>query len=342
MNSPTHKTLPPNDRVTPAELEQALMHWDELDETSLRVLAEHPLSSQRLAGLRLAEEWLMGSGQTGLSEASPALQPCPSAEELFDFALEGLRPTKVQAHVEGCAECAELLASLSSRPPSPLFLVPDEEETAESYQPPRRHIASWAPLAMAAGLVGITIIPMLRSLTGMDSPLGYPEHALVRASQETAALFPRGLVLADAKGARPEFALPPTAGASAYRVQVFQFAGSAFEQGEEALRLESTTPTLSIPLGQGLEVGFYSWQAVAEVRGLERSIHDGGEFQVVRDPELSKEIEALLEQEPIQETSALELIQRLEAKGFSSDARQLAARLPLSAERDAYLRGPGR
>lgn len=349
MNSPHNRTLPAKDRVTPAELEQALMHWDELDKASLRVLAEHPHSRLRLAGLRKAEEWLEAGGrfledqdQASASAQSAPAGPCPSAEQLFDFADGSARAQEVELHLSQCEDCAGLIGSLASRPPSPLSLVSDEDLRSELIEPIKQRNASWVPLLVAASLVGITLLPILRENIGAQGPSPFPSHALVRGNQSGAILFPKGRVLAGNSGAQPQFEVPAVDQASVYRIEVFRFTGSAFEQGEQILALESASPLLNLASEQRLGLGHYSWQAFAEVRGLQQPVGDGGEFKVVHEAQLASDLEALLVADTLAAESALPLIHQLEARGFASDARQLARRLPASPERDAYLRGPGR
>jgi hypothetical protein len=347
MNSPQNKTLPPKNRVTPEELEQALMHWDELDDPSLAILAEHPATAHRLAGLLMAEEWIAEGGlaDDGLAERAgrpPSASPCPSAEQLFDFRNGSVSASGIETHLEECAECADLVASLASRPPSPLSLLSDEEPEPQFKAPVRPHRGTWVPLVVAASLVGITLIPMLRGIARGGTPSPFPSHSLVRGSHTNGILFPRGRVLANQLGARPQFELPQVEEASSYRVQVYRFTGSAFEQGEQILSLAQTTPLLSLAQDQRLSAGYYSWQAFAEVRGLEQPVGAGGEFQVIEEAQLASKLEAALHTDALAAGPALQLIHELEARGFSSDARQLARRLPTSPERDAYLNGPGR
>src|SRR6187402_276848 len=111
------------------DLAAALPGFDELPAAERAALAAHaracPSCGPALRLLEAADAHLRGLA------GGRAVDACPSAEELFDFArapgarpLAAARTAAVGAHVERCAECGELLATLAARPPAPLIVDP--------------------------------------------------------------------------------------------------------------------------------------------------------------------------------------------------------------------------
>ena len=344
-------------RASRAELEEALVHWDELDASSLAVLEEHSPSAERLEGLRIAERWLFEEARDGRPEPIET-SPCPPADELYDFgagpgarALPEERRVQLEAHLTDCAACSDLIGTLELAPPLPLDWVPDAEgampevevDPAESAPTrlvalrPVRNPAAWIPLVAAAGLIGMLIVPLFLSSPGSDLA-GLPQTPVYRGRTVEPLLFPRGPVLA--RGSEdlttPIFELQEVPNASEYRVEVFHHGGGAFEAGTLVQSLRAAETRIE---GDPLGPGRYTWQAWARVRGLDTQL-GALEFEVRSDEAL----EAALEmggQAP-STTELVEAISRLHGEGFVSDAHELARELPESAEKSAYLRPPGR
>ncbi len=349
MNPSKTRSLPPLSQATPNDLNEALEHWEELDEDSLARLASHPESATKLAALRRIEEWMEAGGLLKASAGGPFDQaqdpsPCPPAEELFDFARTAASNEGIESHLEHCAECAGLIASLAGRPPSPLILGTSDESTPDEFAPeiPRVGLRplgprpSWPPLLAAAGLAGLVLIPALRGLSIWTPAETFPSHALLRGGEQQRMLFPRGKLLAAPKGAEIAYELPRAAQADSYRIEIYAHGPGAFERGASLASVGGATAQLA---GPQLSAGLYSWRAFATVRGLETEL-GSAEFEVIEQPELCKELERVLNSKDSK--AKLQLIKRLEQQGLQSDARRLARSLPESAARDEYLRGPGR
>jgi hypothetical protein len=79
------RTLPDLERASAGEIDEALVHWDELDEPSIAVLADHPRHGARLERLRAAE--------ASLTERRVDPGDCPSSDSLYDLGRgPGARP----------------------------------------------------------------------------------------------------------------------------------------------------------------------------------------------------------------------------------------------------------
>lgn len=110
--------------------EDSLLHWDELDEQLLRMLAEDPVRGQRLRKLVDADDWLRARASDAAKRMpGPPLLVCPPADELYDFgmgpgaaSLTEARRTAIDRHLATCRECEGFVASLSSRPPAPVIV----------------------------------------------------------------------------------------------------------------------------------------------------------------------------------------------------------------------------
>lgn len=323
-------TLEPDD---PQAIE-VLARWDELTPTGLERLGRQPVLARRLARLRSAERWL--AELAGIEDAG-----CPAPDELYDFGRgPGYRPLTaerrhaIEIHLERCASCETSVETLELSPPLPLEL---EDATPGVAPPlaapvrPRRgaRIRRLLPLAAAAGLL---VWAALARFGGAPEP-GAFEPPLLRGESADALLFPRGPVLApgpDAAwplfAAAPLFEVVPVEGATRYWVVLQRHGGGAFDEGRPVARLEGPAAQLA---GEGpLAAGFYTWEAWAEVDGLDRRLgaHD---FHVVERPDLRAELADL---------PPRRAVERLQRARFWSDARALARRLPNSAERDAVLR----
>lgn len=331
------RPLPPLDQATPDQLLETLAHWDELGDEDLVRLASHRSTARRLSALRRVEGLL----EEGVLQDMTAPDDCPSADELYDLgrgpgfhSLPAEVRGRLEAHVEGCADCQELVLTLRTPPPLPLdlggpVLAGPGSDTAAVPARPLRDARGWLPLVAAAAIVGALMLPRLFGPT-QPAFAGLPEHPLLRGAETTALLFPRGRVLAEGAATAPLYELAPVEGASAYRVEVLRHDGGVFSEGERLQVLQGTEPRLE---GATLEPGFYTWRATAEVDGLEREL-GAREFEVVRDDARAA---VLAGEEPLEDR-----IRLLHEAGYLSDARGLARELPEGPWKDAYLSGPGR
>lgn len=325
-------TLPDPERATASEIEEALVHFDELDASSLERLEDHPAHGPTLSLLREAEAWLAEAGPEAF-----ALGPCPPAEALYDLGRgPGFHPlppgeeASLAEHVERCADCTALLTSLKCAPPLPLAV----SEPPLSVVRPRRQPHRLVLIAAAASLLLATfVLPGL-----LEDPLsGLPETPLYRGQASESLFFPRGPLLD--RGELPstlDFELAEVAGAEEYRIEIFRHAGGAFDSGE----LVSThTPGTNHLERETLPIGHYTWRAWARVKGLEQDL-GARDFEVRANPELLARLGRLEDDASVAEV--VEEIRLLDQAGFLTDARALARSLPESEERDAYLRPPGR
>jgi len=337
-------TLPELERATPSEIEEALVHFDELDAPSLERLENHPVHGRRLAVLREAEAWLAEAGPEALATTPCPSAPCPSAEGLYDFGAgpgSSSLPTEERAriaeHLERCAGCRELVATLASPPPLPLELSePPPLSIVRGGAPPRR---SWRPrrVALVAAAAGLLFAAL--ALPGwLADPLErLPRTPIYRGAESQALLYPRGPLLD--RGARTPavvFELAPVEGAESYRVELYRHDGGAFEVGDLVATHEAATPRLEHP---ALAAGRYTWRAWASLRGLERDL-GSRDFEVRANQELAERLERLGADSSVKEI--VEEVRALDSAGFVVDARALARTLPASEARDDYLSPPGR
>lgn len=354
MNGPKTRTLPPLNRVAPGELEQALLHWEELEAASLVTLAAHPESGPRLAVLRAAEAWLAeGGAREGAALGARESTTCPPAEDLYNLGrgpgftdLPGDRRGALLEHVKRCEDCRVVVDTLASPPPLPVDLGLDLEKPEIFRRPtPARRLPgsrTWLPFLVAAGLAGVFLLPpLLDGLGGLNG--GLPEHPQYRGAQSSALLFPRGKLLAGT--ALPLlFELNAVPEAASYRIEVYANGASqgAFEEGQRVQILHSETPLFTGPLldGKGLSAGSYTWKAFAEVNQLDQPL-GARDFVVQEDGALANR---LVEELALKESSEtrIELIRELDARGYASDARRLARLLPESSKKTEFLRAPGR
>lgn len=361
MDTRQIRTLEDPSTASPAELEEALAHWDELDAPSLARLDAHPEHGLRLRILRASERWLSDAAP----KESDAAGPCPPAEVLYEHGrgpgAEGSpRDPEVTLHLERCIACSALVTSLESAPPLPLewtSLSAEELEDADdepqmpaiaaarhdgrakapspSAAEGTRRVSPWFaryfPLAAAAALLlGVFLGPRLLS----SSPLSQlPSPALLRGAENAALLFPRGPVLAGRDGsAAPSFEVSPVEGASEYRFELLSHEGGAFDEGRALANVRSATPRHE---GLRLDSGSYTWRAFATVDGLERAL-GALDFEVRSDPALAADAA------PEGVAALVERILALHEAGYLTDARVLARRLPDGPEKAAYLAPPGR
>lgn len=335
------------ERAAPEDFERALLHWDELDETSRRALSSHPLHGRRLDALQLAEAWLEDHLE---SDAPPAVAHCPDSEELYDYARgPGARPlaaerrAQLDRHLVRCRPCESAARGLAMRPPAPIEDLPRLEgldavdrELVRRLAAPipvanpagRPALLRWAPLAAAASLVAVAAI----GWNDDASPL-LPETEPVRGLESGALVSPAGPVLsvpADAAtallpaGATVVFELAPREGATRYAAEVFALSSGALDAGERVRDLSGTDPLLG---ALQLPPGRYTWRAFATVNGLDVDL-GAREFEVVRDEAIAAALRG---------ADAVRAIAALHEAGFRSDARRLARALPAGEERDRYL-----
>lgn len=335
------------ERATPEDFERALLHWDELDETSRRALSSHPLHGRRLDALQLAEAWLEDHLE---ADAPPAVAGCPDAEELYDYARgPGARPlaadrrAQLDRHLVRCRPCESSARSLAMRPPAPIEDLPSpqgldavDRELVRRLAAPipvanpagRPALLRWAPLAAAASLVAVAAIgwndearpslPEVEPVRGLESgALASPAGPVLSVPRDAAtALLPAGATVV--------FELAPREGATRYAAQVYLLSAGALDAGELVRDLsgkDANLGTLQLPPGR------YSWRAFATVDGLDVDL-GAREFEVVEDAALVASLDG---------ADAVRAIAVLHDAGFRSDARRLARALPPGEERDRYL-----
>lgn len=370
----------PGDLRDPGAVSEALAHWDELDPVTLRTLAADPRHRSRLNLLQSVDVWMQSRVHD--ADASSVARDCPTAEELYDFgrgpgfsSLAAARREAIEGHAASCAECSEIVLSLATPPPLPLVLGPWLEPVIDrpvARRPtaapaplsrpelvgPRRPLPAtkrpsfdelwkrWAPVAAAAGVL---VAASVWFGSQRESASGrFPESPLLRGEAGGPLYFPRDRVLvanANLAQAWPaladelKFEIEPQPEAVAYRVDLFRHEAGAFAPAEPVESLSSEGPSLSLP-ARALPPGNYTWRAWVLERGLERSLGER-DFALVEDAGLARELERLAGlAEPERSLAAVRL---LVERGYSTDARRLARRLPQSPERDAFLgRMPGR
>lgn len=210
---------------------EALARWDELDRDTLAALERHPVHGHRLERLRAAERWL--EDQARAARATSTTEPCPSADELYDFArgpgyvpVDADRRRALDHHVHRCLDCEQLVQSLSAPPPLPLDLSELTETSARTPEPapvastsetiaerasaippasiysdvlgPRtatRGPRRWVPLAAAAAVLVVAGTWVLRSASESRGAGPRPDP-LLRGRSAERLLFPRERVLA--------------------------------------------------------------------------------------------------------------------------------------------------
>ena len=331
------------------DLRARLPEWTDLPPAELRELEAHAAQCSEcgpgLEHLKQAEEWLAGDalGGAGLN--------CPTPEELYDYgrgpgarSLPDAERLALRAHLAACGECSSLVDSLASRPPAPLLFdgAPTGLQRANHF---RRRLRWAIPLAAAAALALV-----LLAVRGSNAPsvalasaeIRFPAEPVLRGAEDGALLYPRDALLLGQDGAWSQlvFELAARERATRYTVHLRRNDGSAFDDGDSVLRLEAPTPRLEATALVALEPGHYTWEAWAEVDGLNVPLGQR-DFEARLEPGLVAELSlALASEEPLRSETLLNL---LHLHGFLGDAREYARRLPASPARDAYLaRKPGR
>jgi hypothetical protein len=364
-SSPNGPRFRPADLRDPEAAHDALMHWDEQDEQSLRLLAQHPEHRGRLETLQRADRWLrqratksvvQRTQDGGPHEPGPDSLACPTPDELYDFgqgpgagALLPARREAIDRHLATCLACEQAVATLATPPPSPLLLgLPEDEPAGASTPAPtraRRFRGSWGlVLAAAAGL--IVALGVWRAWQAPAVRAAWPVEPLLRGEASQALLYPRERVLertAELVAAVPAFqghvqfeVAPMSAGA--LRIELFRHGGGAFDAVERAR--EWTAETTSSPAPSALEAGHYTWKAWKRDGQLDVEL-GSRDFEVVRDEALTRDLAAILRGGGAD--AGIRAVRLLHERGYRTDARALARTLPESAGRDAYLgRAPGR
>jgi hypothetical protein len=375
MDTSQTRTLGDLSQATPAELEDALAHWDELDAPSLARLDAHPEHGLRLRVLRAAESWLTAGAPVESEEAGP----CPTAETLYEHGrgpgVEGspLDP-QVTAHLERCAPCAALVASLASAPPLPLDWTSPADAELEIDAP--EDLPQESPLARAR----LRIVPDRHDGRAEGpSSSGDPEQApvmvtarhprvatwlpLAAAAALLAGVFvvprlstdsalsglPTPSLLRGPESAALFFPRGPVlADAEGTAAPLFELAAvdGASEYRVELFRHEGTAfaegqRVADLRSGSPtfaatpLPIGAYTWRVFASVDGLEREL-GALEFEIRSDAELLAGSTTADVEDIVSRVAALH------AAGFLTDARAVARTLPDSPEKEAYLLPPGR
>jgi hypothetical protein len=368
---------PAADLKNPQIAEDALLHWDELDEQLLRMLADDPEHGRRLGTLRNADAWLRSRAADAARQAPGpiSLIDCPPAEDLYVFGegpgaegMSDMRRAEIDRHLATCIQCERFVSTLAIAPPSPLIYGMPESDSAASeaaetatadagpqaipvlsprrLRPVARPRRLWIGIAAAAALV--IAVGIWEASTPSGHGARWPEAPVLRGSDAGALLFPRVRVLArtpelvaafPALGSPLVFEIEPQAEATGYRVDLTQNDGSAFGPSTALPSLTAAVPNLTSAT-VNFAAGHYTWKAWSAVRGLDQPLGSRG-FEVCADPDTSRALQALsLRAEPSRTIAAIAL---LHERGYVGDARALARALPAGPERDRYLgQTPGR
>jgi len=337
------------------DLGQALVRFDELTPAQRAELEAHaaacPICGPRLERLTRAQRWL--------DAQSRPPSACPPADELYDFghgpgarALSPARRAELVEHVDRCPPCRSFVATLATAPPVSLEgePAPVAAPASRGERPASRPTApaarpspvppAWRRRAGWAAAAAVLIALGLWSQLGSDprgTALGYPELEVHRSSERSQLVFPRGPVALDPRTSAPlhalEFELAPHDPADRFRIVLRRHDGGAFDAGEVVAELEGTEPRIAAD-GVAWEPGHYTWSAWSVIDGLELPLGER-DFELRVVPELD-ELRAELADVAEPERSFRRLHWLVE-RGFATDARQLARRLPPGPERDEFL-----
>lgn len=364
----------------PALADEALAHWDELDQALLKAIGSHPQHGPRLAMLQRADLWLEKGrkGQLDRSESPSSRLPetCPAAEELYDYGrgpgygpLSSTRRAEIERHLVGCGECESHVETLATPPPVPMDSPSGLPARNRIHAPARaarpspspileepaygrrfRALPRLVPLAVAASLVlglGIWIALIPSGPSGTDTA-GFPRAPLLRGSSGGSLYFPRERVLRPGPAVAELF---PTLGRELIFEVEPQADASAYSidlarHAGDAFAVEGEVlaqlsgEAPTIRATMVLEPGAYTWTSRVVVRGLGREL-GARDFAVVEDADLDRVMVDLRElPEPERSLKAVLL---LHERGYLADARAIARAMPASPDRDAYLgQVPGR
>ena len=373
-NAPRYQV---SDLQNPATADDALLHWDELDDQLLRMLAADPARGKRLARLQAADRWLRVGAADALRKVHPViaaptpsaprpalLLTCPTPEDLYDFGQgPGAGPMspeqreQIDRHLATCRECEQFAATLEVPPPVPFILGEEEDELADIHPrtatvpPPMRSPVRQRPrrlrIAVAAAAAAAAAVATFGVWHAFAPTPRLPDAPILRGDAGGPLLYPRDRVLAasaDSKkawpalGTRLVFEVEPQPEATEYRFDVARHEGGAFGKDEKLRSLKSSAPTSELDIE--LPVGHYTWSAWTVVLGLDQRL-GGRDFEVRADPKLESELMTLATRsEPARTIAAVTL---LDSHGYKSEARALAKTLPASNDRDRYLgHNPGR
>jgi len=340
------------------ELAKALPRWDRLAGTERARLEGHaagcPRCGPALALLRRAEDWLVAQ-----APARPAT-PCPAAEDLYDFGqgpgarlLAPHRRAEIEEHLDHCVECDSFVATLASKPPSPIIVEEPAPEPAPAIAFPtaaRRPARRRRPrsgrlrtLAAAAAVVALGFFAWNELETGAAhaaTSIRYPAVGTLRGEGSERLLHPGGRVLPAVDGPRfgsgLVFELSEQVRGSSYRIEVDRQDGGAFDPGTPVFQLSAGTPLLR-PSPEQLALlteGDYTWEAWAQIDSLDVQLGKR-DFHVEEAPGLARELRQIDDLPRFERESAQ--LQLLWDHGYLADARALARSFPDSAERDRFL-----
>jgi len=357
---------PPDEEALSAQIIERLLRYDELDEAELTELEADPAARTELHRLQLAEAWLTEpfSVEELAGEPTPEALSCPDSEELYDYGqklepntIALARQVELAEHVENCAECAALVATLADRPPSPLIVVdsPLPEPRPEPTPRPRssrairlargprlpvrsglRHV----PILVAASLLAILITSGWPTSVLSEKPTVFPSPAVLRGSSSQRLVSPQNLVLSRSKNlpGLPRlndllFEVRPREGDARYEVYVYAGNSQALQREEDRdhlHKIESRGPEPStLKLAGPLPAGRYSWVAWAYRKGEAIPEFLGEmDFRVVSDNGLE---EVLLEK-----GETVEAVKQLDKNHFIADARALARDLVSKGKCNLY------
>jgi len=340
-------STPPDETVLSAQVVERLLRFDELSQEELTELETNPAARDELHRLQLAEAWLTEPfSSEGADESS-----CPSPEVLFDFgqklepmALSNSEQVKLSEHLDQCAECSALVATLAERPPSPLIVVdstlpnghrapsprPQGNRAVRIAQRPRsmeRASLRNAPFLVAASLLAVLVLSGWPTSVLGKGPSQFPSPSVMRGSSSLTLISPRNLVLSRSRDLpglpQPNgliFEARPFPGAASYEFKVFERNGSALQSdAERASRGLMTGAAPQLLLASPLPVGHYSWSATAVLETGERKPLGEMDFRVVADEALEDELMSLGE--------SVDAVLRLDYGHYYADARTLTRRL---------------
>ena len=336
---------------TRPELAKALPRWDRLGTSERAKLEGHAAGcaycGPALTLLREAEDWLVAQAP------NRPLGPCPTPDDLFDFGRgPGARPmlaerrSSIEEHLGQCVECESLVATLATKPPSPLILESEPApEVAGAPTPsglsrrPRRLRA----LAAAAAVAAVSFFAWSEIQAAAPSgwsAVQFPAAELMRGEEAGRLLFPRNRVLPATDGPRfgsgLVFELSSEVRGESYRISVARHTGGAFDAGTPVFELSAGTPLLR-PSPEQLSLlspGDYTWEAWAQIDGLDVQL-GRRDFHVQDDADLAARLEAVADRPHLERVSRQ--LTLLWEHGYRADARALARALPESSARDQFL-----
>ncbi len=304
-----------------------------------------------------------GSGELPAEERAELEEHVASCEECRAFAATLTAMAPGPALLDARAARREESATAREEPaqaPAPRIPLPEADLIPAGAPPARPRSArprpaippplrGWLPLAAAATLILTGLTWRLLDTPGGPgtglSPGDFPASAVLRGRSGDRLLFPRSFLLAtpsDTGSARPThdllFEIAAEPDATAYRVTVRRHGGDAFTEGAVVGELAGPEPVLaaSPELEAALSSGFYTWEAWAEIDGLDRYLGERDFELALPPPDLALEL-AELPREGKEAAGDLARVRVLHDAGFRGDARAVARGMPPSPGRDAYL-----